>query len=68
LRGKVSLATPISPVPAMICSKIPGYPIMAVPALMAKKLGRPVMMRITRIEEYARAEQWAGRARLSRIR
>src|SRR5215813_6641412 len=34
-------------------SKIPGYPIMAVPALMAKKLGRPVMMRITRIEEYA---------------
>jgi len=26
---------------------------MAVPALMAKKLGRPVMMRITRIEEYA---------------
>jgi len=34
-------------------SKIPGYPIMAVPALMAKKLGRPVMMRITRTEEYA---------------
>ena len=34
-------------------SKIPGYPIMAVPALMSKKLGRPVMMRVTRIEEYA---------------
>jgi xanthine dehydrogenase molybdenum-binding subunit len=34
-------------------SKIPGYPIMAVPALMSKKLGRPVMMRVTRLEEYA---------------
>jgi xanthine dehydrogenase molybdenum-binding subunit len=34
-------------------SKIPGYPIMAVPALMSKKLSRPVMMRITRIEEYS---------------
>jgi CO/xanthine dehydrogenase Mo-binding subunit len=34
-------------------SKIPGYPIMAVPALMSKKLNRPVMMRITRIEEYS---------------
>ena len=34
-------------------SKIPGYPIMAVPALLSKKLGRPVMMRITRIEEYS---------------
>ena len=34
-------------------SKIPGYPIMAIPALMSKKIGRPVMMRITRIEEYA---------------
>jgi xanthine dehydrogenase molybdenum-binding subunit len=33
--------------------KIPGYPVMAIPALMSKKLGRPVMMRITRIEEYA---------------
>ncbi len=34
-------------------SKIPGYPIMAVPALLSKKLSRPVMMRITRIEEYS---------------
>ena len=34
-------------------SKIPGYPIMAVPALLSKKLNRPVMMRITRIEEYS---------------
>ena len=34
-------------------SKIPGYPNMAIPALMSKKIGRPVMMRITRIEEYA---------------
>ncbi|MGC1452477.1 MAG: molybdopterin cofactor-binding domain-containing protein, partial [Candidatus Sulfotelmatobacter sp.] len=34
-------------------SKIPGYPIMAIPALLSKKLGRPVMMRITRIEEYS---------------
>ena len=36
-------------------SKIPGYPIMAIPALLSKKLNRPVMMRITRIEEYASA-------------
>ena len=34
-------------------SKIPGYPIMAIPALLSKKLDRPVMMRITRIEEYS---------------
>ncbi len=35
-------------------SKGAGYPIMAVPALMSKKLNnRPVMMRITRHEEYA---------------
>src|SRR5689334_17353526 len=34
-------------------SKIPGYPIMAIPALLSKKLNRPVMMRITRIEEYS---------------
>lgn len=33
-------------------SKGAGYPIMAVPALMAKKLNRPVMMRISRAEEY----------------
>ena len=34
-------------------SKVPGYPIMAIPALLSKKLNRPVMMRITRIEEYS---------------
>ena len=33
-------------------SKASGYPIMAVPAIMAKKIGRPVMMRISRREEY----------------
>ncbi len=33
-------------------SKASGYPIMAVPAIMAKKIGRPVMMRINRREEY----------------
>jgi xanthine dehydrogenase molybdenum-binding subunit len=34
-------------------SKGGGYPIVAVPALLAKKLNRPVMMRISRHEEYA---------------
>jgi xanthine dehydrogenase molybdenum-binding subunit len=29
------------------------YPVMAIPAFMAKKTGRPVMMRISRAEEYA---------------
>jgi xanthine dehydrogenase molybdenum-binding subunit len=33
-------------------SKGAGYPIMAVPALMSKKVQRPVMMRISRAEEY----------------
>ena len=33
-------------------SKGSAYPIMAVPALMSKKIGRPVMMRISRAEEY----------------
>ncbi|MXY06267.1 MAG: xanthine dehydrogenase family protein molybdopterin-binding subunit, partial [Gammaproteobacteria bacterium] len=33
-------------------SKIFPYPIMALPAHFAKKLGRPVMLRITREEEY----------------
>ncbi len=33
-------------------SKGGAYPIMAVPAFMAKKTGRPVMMRISRHEEY----------------
>ena len=36
-------------------SKMPGYPIMAMPALLSKKISRPVMMRISRIEEYASA-------------
>ena len=39
-------------------SKIPGSPSMAIPALMAKKTGTPVMMRITREEEH-----YIGRAR-----
>jgi CO/xanthine dehydrogenase Mo-binding subunit len=33
-------------------SKGGAYPIVAIPALMAKKIGRPVMMRISRHEEY----------------
>ena len=33
-------------------SKGAAYPLMAIPAHMAKKTGRPVMMRITRAEEY----------------
>lgn len=33
-------------------SKIPGYPNMAIAALMSKKVNRPVMHRITRIDEY----------------
>jgi xanthine dehydrogenase molybdenum-binding subunit len=39
-------------------SKGSAYPSMAVPALMSKKLGRPVLMRISRAEEYG-----IGRAR-----
>jgi len=38
--------------------KIPGAQTMAIPALLAKKTGRPVMMRITREEE-----NYIGRAR-----
>lgn len=34
-------------------SKIPGYPMMAIPALLSKKINRPVSLRITRIEEYS---------------
>jgi xanthine dehydrogenase molybdenum-binding subunit len=33
-------------------SKGGGYPVMAIPAHMAKKINRPVMLRITRHEEY----------------
>lgn len=39
-------------------SKIPGAHSMAIPALLAKKTGRPVMMRISREEEH-----YIGRAR-----
>ena len=39
-------------------SKISGSPIMAVPAAMSRKIGRPVMLRITRYEE-----SYIGRAR-----
>src|SRR5690242_2866065 len=34
-------------------SKGSAYPTMAIPALMSKKLNRPVMMRVSRFEEYA---------------
>lgn len=34
-------------------SKGAAYPVMAIPALMSKKIGKPVMMRISRAEEYA---------------
>ena len=33
-------------------SKGGAYPLMAIPALMSKKIGRPVMMRVSRHEEY----------------
>src|SRR5215475_1662139 len=33
-------------------SKIPGYPNMAIAALLSKKINRPVMHRISRYEEY----------------
>jgi CO/xanthine dehydrogenase Mo-binding subunit len=33
-------------------SKGGGYPLMAIPALMSKKIGRPVMLRVSRHEEY----------------
>ena len=39
-------------------SKIPGTHTMAIPALLSKKVGAPVMMRISREEEY-----YIGRAR-----
>jgi xanthine dehydrogenase molybdenum-binding subunit len=39
-------------------SKGSAYPSMAIPALLSKKLGRPVMMRVSRAEEY-----YIGRAR-----
>ena len=39
-------------------SKISGAPIMTVPAVLSRKIGRPVMLRITRYEE-----NYIGRAR-----
>lgn len=33
-------------------SKGTAYPVMAIPPLISKKVGRPVMMRISRVEEY----------------
>ncbi len=48
-------------------SKIPGYPNMAIAALMSKKIGRPVMHRISRNEEYAIGSarpSFQGRAKL----
>ena len=39
-------------------SKISGAPIMTVPAVLSRKIGRPVMLRITRYEE-----SYIGRAR-----
>ncbi|HEX7080489.1 MAG TPA: xanthine dehydrogenase family protein molybdopterin-binding subunit [Gammaproteobacteria bacterium] len=41
-------------------SKGGAYPIVAVPALMSKKIGRPVMMRIARHEEYYIGSARAG--------
>jgi len=41
-------------------SKGGAYPIMAIPAHMAKKTGRPVMMRISRHEEYFLGSARAG--------
>ena len=48
-------------------SKGSAYPIMAVPAHMSKKIGKPVMMRISRAEEYflgAARTGFQGRIRL----
>ena len=41
-------------------SKGRGYAVMAVPAYMSKKIGRPCMMRITRAEEYYMGSNRAG--------
>ncbi|HJO39810.1 MAG: xanthine dehydrogenase family protein molybdopterin-binding subunit [Vicinamibacterales bacterium] len=41
-------------------SKGAAFPIMGVPALMAKKTGRPVLLRISRAEEYAIGSARAG--------
>ncbi len=41
-------------------SKATSYPYMAIPAHLAKKTGRPVMLRITRAEEYFLGSARAG--------
>ncbi|MDE2782549.1 MAG: xanthine dehydrogenase family protein molybdopterin-binding subunit [Gemmatimonadota bacterium] len=41
-------------------SKGSAYPVMSIPAHMARKTGRPVMMRISRAEEYALGSARAG--------
>ena len=41
-------------------SKGGAYAVMAVPAHMSKKIGRPIMMRITRAEEYYMGSNRAG--------
>src|SRR5690606_17264984 len=41
-------------------SKGGGYPIVAVPALLARKINRPVMLRISRHEEYYIGSARAG--------
>jgi xanthine dehydrogenase molybdenum-binding subunit len=41
-------------------SKGGAYPLMAIPALMSKKIGRPVMMRVSRHEEYFMGSARAG--------
>jgi len=41
-------------------SKGAAYPVMTLPAHMSKKLGRPVMMRISRAEEYYMGSNRAG--------
>ncbi len=41
-------------------SKGTAYPIQVIPAVMAKKTGRPVMLRISRAEEYALGSARAG--------
>jgi CO/xanthine dehydrogenase Mo-binding subunit len=41
-------------------SKGGDYPLMIIPALMAKKIGRPVMMRVSRHEEYFMGSARAG--------
>ena len=50
----ISLTSFTSPRPAAAASarRARAYPIMSVPAYMARKISRPVMMRISRAEEY----------------